>query len=241
MKTPANKADDQELYGLTKEDRAILKQVVEEFRNRQQNTQNRFWKEDQDLTAPEVYIAKPDDVIPAATGPDVGTGAGDDVAGTGTATVYQINSLTDSPTIESMGFSQSVFNITNDVIDSKLILVVRDKYGRWVAVPAGSGLGLVGGALVEDHPGRGAVFCIYLATWNPAGHWDYDCDGGHHPAVDWRYGVPYPKKGATGLFIARPYSGFGAGTGTAQGCYDTGDTVIYECVALDCSSPGECS
>jgi len=247
VNTPANKADYGELYGLTRDDRAILRQMVEEFKNRRQNTPSRpnadqAWSEAQDYLSPEVYIAKPDDDIPAATGTDVGLGTGTSIPGTGTATIYQIDPFAESPTINGMGFTRDVFNIAGSVVEAKLCLVLRDKYGRWIIVPAGgggSGLDLVGGTLVSDHPGRGHVFCIYLGTWNTDGHWDYDYKT-HYPAIDWRYGVPYPEVGATGLFIARPYSGSGTGTGMDQGCPETGTAskVIYETVALDCSSPG---
>lgn len=83
---------------------------------------------------------------------------------------------------------------------------------------------LVGGCLDEDHPGRGTAFDMHLGTWNPStDSWDYAA--GTVTAIDWRYGVPYPDAGATGLFTKRLSDTYG---------------VIYETVALDCDTPGEC-
>lgn len=85
---------------------------------------------------------------------------------------------------------------------------------------------LRGGCLDENHTGRGAVFHIHLGTWDPAiDGWDYDLTKTVH-AIDWRYDVPYPDAGATGLFWPR---------------ISTTNGVIWEVVSLDCSSPGPCA
>jgi len=87
------------------------------------------------------------------------------------------------------------------------------------------GSDLRGGCLAENHPGRGAPFDLYLGEWYPAiNGWDYDTSA-TVKAIDWRYGVPYPDAGATGLFKARASDAYG---------------TIWEVVALDCSSPGAC-
>jgi hypothetical protein len=81
---------------------------------------------------------------------------------------------------------------------------------------------LTGGALAENHPGRGVPFEIHLGTWDPAtDSWAYDCNN-TVKAIDWRYAVPYPDEDATGLFQKRKST-----------TYD----YIYEVVALDCESP----
>lgn len=86
--------------------------------------------------------------------------------------------------------------------------------------------GLRGACLLEDHPGRGLPFSIRLGTWDPADNvWVYDAGYNTGPAIDWRYGVPYPGAGATGLFEPRASDYYG---------------TIWEVVALDCTSPGEC-
>lgn len=85
--------------------------------------------------------------------------------------------------------------------------------------------GLVGGCLAENHPGRGVEFNIHLGIWAPGMHrWVYD-EQHTVKAIDWRHGVPYPDSGSTGLFESRPSTAYGN---------------IWECVALDCSSPGTC-
>lgn len=83
---------------------------------------------------------------------------------------------------------------------------------------------LRGGCLVYDHPGRGEPFEVHLGEWDPAEHvWVYGADP--EWAIDWRYGVPHPEAGATGLFQKRKSDELGN---------------IWEVVALDCASPGAC-
>ena len=85
--------------------------------------------------------------------------------------------------------------------------------------------GLRGACLGEDHPGRGTPFSVILGDWDAADHiWVYDPNKAA-VAIDWRFGVPYPGAGATGLFEARASDTYG---------------TIWEVVALDCTSPGEC-
>jgi hypothetical protein len=85
--------------------------------------------------------------------------------------------------------------------------------------------GLVGGCLAENHPGRGEPFDIHLGLWSSAlNRWVYD-EQTTNKAIDWRYGVPYPDAGATGLFQMQKSDLYGA---------------IWETVDLDCSSPGTC-
>lgn len=94
---------------------------------------------------------------------------------------------------------------------------------NWMLLDAGDGATLVGGCLAEDHPGRGSVFGIWLGTWSSAAHkWSYSEVDYSTPAIDWRFGVPYPEQGATGLFQARNSDDYG---------------TIWEVVALDCDVP----
>lgn len=87
-----------------------------------------------------------------------------------------------------------------------------------------NGLELVGGCLVNNHPGRGVAFDIYLGVWDSGDNkWTFGND--QVKAIDWRYDVPYPDAGSQGLFQARPSDEYG---------------VIYECVSLDCDTPGSC-
>lgn len=99
-----------------------------------------------------------------------------------------------------------------------------DDYGEWWIV-SGHSDEPRGGCLAEDHPGRGTPFDLHLGTWDPAeDKWVYDTEN-TVAAIDWRYGVPYPDAGATGLFARRVSDVHGE---------------IWETVALDCESPGEC-
>ena len=69
------------------------------------------------------------------------------------------------------------------------------------------------------------VFAIWLGAWDAAAHeWIYDEAVDASPAIDWRYGVPYPDQGATGLFISRASDTYG---------------TIWEVVALDCDVPDD--
>lgn len=101
----------------------------------------------------------------------------------------------------------------------------KGNYVNWLLLDGGGSSSLIGGCLDEDHPGRGTVFDIHLGSWTSSTNkWTYDTTT-IHKAIDWRYDVPYPDEGATGLFTPR--------------ASDTHGT-IYECVALDCSTPGAC-
>lgn len=83
---------------------------------------------------------------------------------------------------------------------------------------------LRGACLSVNHPGRGTAFDVILGTWDTSiDEWIYT-SGPSAKAIDWRYGVPYPESGATGLFTPRASDTYG---------------TIWECVSLDCASPGE--
>lgn len=106
-------------------------------------------------------------------------------------------------------------------------LAYWDNCQKWVILEM-ENAGLIGACLAEDHPGRGIKFTIHLGAWDATddsgGKWVYEAVD-TVAAIDWRYGVPYPDEGATGLFEARASDTYG---------------TIYETVALDCDTPGEC-
>ncbi len=131
VQTPVSKAgSNAELYALTGEDRAILKRMVEEFRNKRQNTPSRPGNESQDYLAPEVYIARPS-VIGTGTGTS-GTSA---VATFSDMEVYRLDVLAagvgtgglEIP-IEDAGFEKTVFSLP-----SSCSVILRDKFGQWIA------------------------------------------------------------------------------------------------------------
>lgn len=102
-------------------------------------------------------------------------------------------------------------------------IAVWDQGQKWIIVEM-NGAGTIGGCLAENHPGRGEEFDIHLGTWDAgAQKWIYDTEN-TVTAIDWRYGVPYPESGSTGLFEARASTSHG---------------TIYETVALDCEPPPE--
>lgn len=108
---------------------------------------------------------------------------------------------------------------------SEKVDFLKDDNGIYIAWQIlDEGRPLIGACLAEDHPGRGLVFGIWLGIWSPSLHeWEYDDSGANSiPAIDWRYDVPYPDQGATGLFTPRSSDTYG---------------TIWECVALDCSDP----
>jgi hypothetical protein len=107
-------------------------------------------------------------------------------------------------------------------------IALHDYANHWRIITLGKPAGLIGGCLAEAHPGRGTAFDIHLGVWDASdasgGKWIYAA-GATVKAIDWRFDVPEPGDGATGLFEARK-----------SDLYDT----IWEVVALDCSSPGAC-
>jgi hypothetical protein len=147
--------------------------------------------------------------------------------GSGTVRLWHLDPITgdyhphlyrdDSP-VEMDWYNRSPRPIAGGVITA----AIRDASHRWIARLEPS---LVGCCLYEDHPGRGLVFQVTLGTWHPD-HDQWIYDGGLAYAIDWRHGVPYPPSGATGLFEQRPSTTYG---------------TIWECVSLDCTSPGPCT
>jgi len=142
---------------------------------------------------------------------------------------------------------------TDTTLNEDDIVVAYYDRKRGAFIPVGGGGGTVGFCLNEDHPGRGILFDVHLGTWDSAVHrWVYageaesessgessasessggtsegnssSSEGDLYKCIDWRYGVPYPLEGATGLGEWRASDTYGK---------------ILEVVALDCESPGEC-
>ncbi len=78
--------------------------------------------------------------------------------------------------------------------------------------------------LMDDHPGRGTIFRVHVARRWKGNGWRYCQTDEAQDGIDWRYGTPYPIKGAKGLFLR----------------HRKNDKYIYECISLDCDSPGDC-
>jgi hypothetical protein len=100
-----------------------------------------------------------------------------------------------------------------------------DKLINWMILEAPWAM-LIELCLKVDHPGQATAFDCYMAVWVPDDDdWDYDGCSLEVKAIDHRYDVPYPNKGATGLFTPRPSTTHG---------------TIFECVSLDCSAEKLC-
>ncbi len=143
----------EQLYGLTKADLGLLMEMIQERKNRLQqvNTQNRAGDQSvdhQEVFAPETYVAfTPVGGIPAM----VGTGA---VPGFADCNIYRVI----GGVLEQVTFLvRTVYNLSESAVDGlSWVVVVRDKFGTWVAIPTA-----VGGTFnltVEETPGTAAVF-----------------------------------------------------------------------------------
>ena len=192
------------------EDIMVLRQVVDWFRKShgeipQPDPASAF-------QSPDVYIAKvPDTGIDALSGTTPGNEECD---------LYRIQ----DGELSSIGITRKIYNLSTDRIEASYAPVMRTKSGAWIANVSSSGL-LVGGCLAEDHPGQGEPFNIHLGTWSSSSNgYGYDT-GTTVKAIDWRYGVPYPDAGATGLFVPMVSDAYG---------------TIYDTVSLDCESEGPC-
>jgi hypothetical protein len=130
--------------------------------------------------------------------------------------VGQNPGVTDNP--DEGGHPKALTDAIEELVDH------NGDYINWMLLDA-TGQKLRGGCLAENHKGRGEVFEIYLGEWDCSSHkWVYDTETAVK-AIDWRYDVPYPDEGATGLFQPMCSSTHG---------------IIWETVALDCDTPGEC-
>lgn len=118
-------------------------------------------------------------------------------------------------------------DLTDEIVH---VLDDNDVYINWMLLDGGSSSSTTELMLAEDHPGKGVVFKCYQGIWCPEDHtWRYDCTDGCAEwvwAIDHRYDVPYPDIGARGLFTPRASNTYG---------------TIWECVNLDCSTPGTCA
>lgn len=205
-------------YYLSDKDRELVQGLLTRFR--------RVGRGD-DLTQDElegihpgsdVHIAYPQTAggIPAMSGTTPGIAYCD---------IYQLIDVDGVIELEVSEASETlVANIGNDALTQDYFIALRTKFGPWVAIPTtgSTGITLVECCLAADHPGRGIAMSLYLGEWDGIDGWDYTGSTAV-TGIDWRYGVPYPAAGAKGLFIPRASSLYG---------------TIYECVSLDCSSPG---
>lgn len=238
-------------FYVSDEDAKILREMVHDYRHRNrgfQGTSGQYPLEgmdgsiEGDTFTPEVYLVE----IPAAGIPATVLSGGKYTVGKATCDIYKLWPVSDDPAIVETKvvwadvITGVVHNISLTPIyrlgGNKYALAIKDKYGHWFAQPPGCVLTEL--CLAEDHPGRGVVFDAYRGTWNAGSdRWSYqneetgtgtdvDCEGeATVKAIDWREGTPEPTAGARGYFIPWPSTTHG---------------VIYDCVSLDCDTPGTC-
>lgn len=115
-------------------------------------------------------------------------------------------------------------------LDEEIEFLQKDDeevYLNWMFVEgSGTGTELTEFCLAENHPGRNTPFNVYKGVWSSGSDlWTYPDTSTTYKAFDRRYGAPFPDAGAKGLFTPRQSDTYG---------------IIYECVSLDCESPGDC-
>ncbi len=177
---------DQVLISLSKEDVAILKEVIGKSRRQRTNTASRSSSPDGEpkYGGPEVYIAR----IPNAGIPGLGL----QVSGTGTGSthpvdigpanyadcdVWQINMAADLQNLESLvGFTLRVWNVCQSTVyGPQFVPIVKDKAGNWLVTSNGRDTEMlrVAGTLVGG--------------WQPAYVRDYDVATGLWTDQDFVY------------------------------------------------------
>jgi len=208
---------------LSDEDVAVLSRLIHEFKNRPQNGPHGRTELGEDNPNSGLFVKVPEDGIPAR---EIDEETGEITLHGARCQVYrsQWDELDKRTLVLDETWFEWVLNPTDELIEAGIVYTHQAKDATRLALLQEAG-GLRGACLQEDHPGRGTPFEVRLGTWDPDDMvWVYD-DGPLAMAVDWRYGVPYPGSGATGLFQARASTEHG---------------TIWEVVALDCTSPGDC-
>lgn len=116
-----------EVYGLDANDRSVLKELIQSYRGRRWND---ALKSEPEIShqASDVFVAKAQTTIPALTHA-TGTATGD-IAGVANCDIYQINLINNS--LQKVGTSQPVYNLSTTVVNSGWMPIFREKNGRWL-------------------------------------------------------------------------------------------------------------
>lgn len=128
------------LYVLNEDDRRVLKEVIDREARRPKNSVDDGGPGHPVHTS-EVYIAKvPEGGIPALE-IEAAYGTGDDtyIPGEASCEIYKLDNTVDPPELIPAGFSRTVYNVTDSVLSSEFVIIVRDKFGRWVPSSGGAG------------------------------------------------------------------------------------------------------
>ncbi len=194
-------ADANTIISLSEDDVRVLQAVVADFRGRSANTRGRTYTPPSLPTAPEVYIVlTPPGGIPGSIGITPGQAS---------CTIYRISGVTTSaPTIESVAFEETVYNISPQSTDSEAFLVAqRDKWGTFVisSTPFATNCGLPTYMGVTNACLSGGILTVEYTVTDL-------CVGA--PILQWCVTNP------TGCCAApSPSTGTGTGTGTLRvGC-----------------------
>lgn len=148
-----------ELYGLTKDDVAWLKEVRTRLGSLLQNNPSAKLSElllDTDPPAPETYIALVGESgIPAATGDPYrlsGTGTDStldniegDIPGSAECDIYRIV----RGSLHPVFLRKVVYNLSSSAVSQGWITVVRDKFGSWIAQVGGGSVELSHGRIID--------------------------------------------------------------------------------------------
>lgn len=175
------------------------------------NTPSRPGLDEQDFLTSEIYIAKPQEStgIPAVTSV-VGTGTGDDEAGSGLCNVYRI--LDDGAETleikEVANLEKLVHNITTKVIPQDWLIAAKSKYGKWLALVGGSGFQLVEIEWDGGVAGDSSTDCTFTYTLK-------DLEGNELATDISPETARYPNT----TYLAAAATGAGTGTGGGRSSY----------------------
>jgi hypothetical protein len=242
---------------LTEEDATLLRNVLQEFRNRDRGLQDSLPSHpysmeevpgypSDDIFTPEVYVAEiPEDGIPPLTK------SGDKYQpGKAKCTIWRMNMGIDPDEdseheMKELHFHHWVFNLSTAWIERDgediFTIVWRDKFGRWFTKPGAESVTLIELCSLESADRNTPYACI-RGVWDPySKRWSYPDQDDVVTAIDHRMGSPYAEPGWKGLYMKMPSrdeeTGTGTGGGTGTGTESEG--VIYVCVSLDCAEPPE--
>lgn len=169
----------EEVYYLNRFDREKLKALWADFTTRKPESKGHTKSELPQ--APDVYIARsPTGGVPALD--QVGTGTStDDAPGSADCYVYQIihpPGTGDDPYLLRVGqVSKTVYNIGNgDIEGDSWFLVIRDKFGKWIAAVGDNG-GRGVWRFVKpstENVGSNGLYHGYVQDWTGSGYIDGD-------------------------------------------------------------------
>ena len=196
-------------YLLNDEDVTILEALIAREKKRGNSPRGRDYSEEPLGETPEVFIAKTpaDGIYRYDDGDETGTGSGSAfIPGSAECTIYRLLTWTNPVEFEEQeGRTETVYNLsTKDVPGDTYILIVKDKWGVWVASGlvdqltedeldepgTGTGTAVTGGycdlailrqtdCVLVDTPEQGTFLLEYSnGTWSSADVYDYTVGAG---------------------------------------------------------------